>query len=296
VGRRSADDPRIYTDAREWLTNRFLNVTATTVERFDPAHAAEPTGHDWSPATGSGGRQSVFLWGRPGFIGVNARQRTLSLYFAYAEMPHGGGFDWTVHYFAGLQDGQPVFTRDESKAAPLDLDSTQAGDQAREPHDLVQQMSVEWVEPLGKWVMFYGGGIIDIPSPPLPNCGVLELFTRSDCQFVDVEQGSIRMRTADYPWGPWSPPQEVVAGGDPDVPGSGLYGPGGALNHPQCREAGCAPHTDSPYYGDDEYGFLYSANIIREWTTEVDGAVELLWNASTWDPYRVALFRTRIAP
>jgi len=121
-----------------------------------------------------------------GFIGVNAKGRTLSLYFAFVDMPRGAGYDWTVHYFAGLQDGQPKFTQDESKAAPLDLDSTREGVQPREPHDLVQQMSVEWIEPLGKWVMFYGGGIIDIPSPPLPLCGVLELFTRTECQHVDV--------------------------------------------------------------------------------------------------------------
>ena len=252
---------------------------------------------DYTPAGASGDARRVFLWGRPGFIGVNAKGRTLGLYFAYVDLPTGPGYDWTVHYYSGLQDGRPVFTPNEAEAAALDLDSTRDGVQVKEVHDASQQMSVEWIEPLGKWVMFYSGGIIDIPSPPLPNCGVLELFTRSDCTHVDMGNGAIRMRTADHPWGPWSPPQDVLAAGDPDAPPAGQYGPGGMLNHPDCRAETCAPHTDSPFYGDDEYGFFYSANIIVPWTRVAeDGAVEIIWNASTWDPYRVSLFRTRIRP
>jgi hypothetical protein len=110
-----------------------------------------------------------------------------------------------------------------------------------------------------------------------------------------VGNGAIRMRTADHPWGPWSPPQDVVAGGDPDVPGSGQYGPGGVLHHPACADESCASHTRTAYYHENEYGFLYAANIIEQWTRTVPGGVDILWNASTWDPYRVVLFRTRIS-
>jgi hypothetical protein len=136
--------------------------------------------------------------------------------------------------------------------------------------------------------------VITLPSQFLPNCGVLELFARSACKDVDLETGSVHMRTADQPWGPWSPPQDVLVGGDPSKPGSGQYGPGGVLHHPDCEGETCAPHTQTPFYNEREYGFLYSANIIREWTQAVDGGVDILWNASTWDPYRVVLLRTRI--
>jgi hypothetical protein len=66
------------------------------------------------------------------------------------------------------------------------------------------------------------------------------------------------------------------------------------LHHPACTVEGCAPHSQTAFYHPDEYGFFYSANIIEQWTRAVDGGVDLIWNASTWDPYRVVLLRTRI--
>jgi len=293
IGMRSTDDPKIYQDTRDWLTTKFLNVTPTTVESFEPG--ADPSANDYRPAGGTDGNQRVFLWGRPGFVGVKALDRSLGLYFAYVDLPKGQGYEWKPMYFTGTKDGVPQFSANEHDAAPLDLDAAEDGVQAKEVHDAVQQMTVEWIEPLDKWVMFYGGGLITLPSPFLPNCGVLELFARSACKDVDLERQSIYMRTADQPWGPWSVPQQVLEGGDPADPDSGQFGPGGVLHHPDCKGETCATHTQSPYYNEREYGFLYSANIIREWTQAVDGGVDLIWNASTWDPYRVVLLRTRLS-
>ena len=42
--------------------------------------------------------------------------------------------------------------------------------------------------------------------------------------------------------------------------------------------------------------FDREGNIIEEWTRTTEDGVELIWNASTWDPYRVVLLRTRIKP
>jgi hypothetical protein len=289
IGLRSGSDPRKYPHTRTWLTNKFLNVAARTVEHFEPGGQA----NDYSPArSGDGGR--VFLWGRPGFVGVGANQRSLGLYFAYADMPQGSGFEWAVNYFSGMVDGVPQFSRDQTAAAPLDLDSAQAGVQPGEVHDIVHQMSLTWVESLNRWVMFYGGGIIRLPTPVLPNCGVLELFARSECGDVNVGNGAVRMRTAEHPWGPWSAPQDVIVGGDPEVAGSGQYGPGGVLRHPGCTGEGCATHSKTPFYNEKEYGFFYGSNIIEQWTRSTAEGVDILWNASTWDPYRVVILRTRI--
>ena len=185
----------------------------------------------------------------------------------------------------------------ESEAVPLDLDATRAGVQAAELHDVVDQMSVAWVESLGKWVMLYGGGMIRLPAPPtLPNCGVLELFTGPDCVDVVIGRGAVYMRTADDPWGPWSPPSDVIAGGDPNAdPVADLYAPGGYLRHPRCAGPTCAPHTETPQAHADEYGFLYGVNIIEQWIKPTATGVDVIWNASTWDPYRVILLRTHIA-
>ncbi len=291
IGLRDSAMPKSYGDTRDWLTHKFMNVTARTVEDFDPAGSARP---DYAPAKGVGGHRRVFLWGRPGFVGVAANGRSLSLYFAYVDMPAGPGYAWKPMYYAGSVDGAAKWSAEEKDAAPVDLDSTVDGMQAVEIIDIVNQMSVAWVEPLRKWVMFYGGGLSTLPTAVLPNCGVLELFTGSECKGVVVGNGAVRMRSADNPWGPWTPPQDVIVDADPANGPQGQFGPGGALRHADCKDPRCAPHSEIFVYHPDEYGFFYSANIIEQWTRPAGDGVDIIWNASTWDPYRVVLLRTRI--
>jgi hypothetical protein len=277
VGLRSLSDPRKYTDGKRWLTNKFVNVTART--------------------EGAGAQQRVLLWGRPGFIGVGAKQRTLGVYFAYADMPQASSFAWRLHYFAGTTAaGAPRFSAHEKDAVPLDLDSAVPGVQPVETHDVVNQVSVAWFAHLEKWVMFYGGGMTKRPTAALPRCGVLQLFTGRECEDVVTGNGAVRMRTSDQPWGPWSPPQDVIVGGDPSVAGSGQYGPGGALHHPACVAEGCATHSRMFAYHAEEYGFLYGVNIVEQWSYPAGPGVDVIWNASTWDPYRVVLMRTHVKP
>jgi hypothetical protein len=256
-----------------------------------------PAHQNYKPARGSGGNRRVLLWGRPGFLGVGKTGRALGLYFAYVDVPVAPDFKWNVHYFTGTdKDGIPQFSDREQDAMPADLDSTKPGIQADAEYDVVDQMSVAWVDHLKKWVMFYGGGMGKLTSPALPHCGLVEAFAGAECADVDVGNGAFRMRTADNPWGPWSPPQDVIVGGDPADGPKGQYGVGGALHHPDCKEAGCAPPTDTPFYPPNEYGFFYCANIIAEWIRPAGRGVDIIWDASTWDPYRVILLRTRINP
>ena len=281
IGIRSTTDPRRYTDIQRWVTNKFSNAAFRAVDQD--------------------GQRRVFVWGRPGFIGVNSRGRPMNLYFAYVDMPRGPGFSWDVHYFSGTDaKGEALYSTNERDAAAVDLDSSQPGLQPTEIHDVVDHMSVVWIEHLKKWVMFYGGGMVSLPRPPaLPTCGILEFFTRNECKEVEVGNGAIRMRTADRPWGPWSPPKDLLVGGDPDTrPLSGQYAAGGMLRHPDCTGKECAPHTNAYGAGvnKDEYGFLYGANIVEEWIRPAGAGVDVIWNASSWDPYRVFLVRTRIDP
>jgi prepilin-type processing-associated H-X9-DG protein len=295
IGVRSLTEPGRYTDTREWATNKFTNVATRTVADFVPERGAGRATQDYRNQTGKNRR--VFFWGRPGFVGVNAKGSTLGLYFAYVDLPSGPGFSWDVHYYVGTgADGAPRFSRAESEAVALDLDASRDAVQPAEMHDLVQQMSIVWIEPLAKWVMFYGGGISETPIPQLlPTCGVLEVFARGECKNVVVGNGAIRMRTADDPWGPWSPPTDVIVGGDADQrPLADQYAPGGVLHHPACAGERCQP--PSVYMLKGDYGWLYGANIIEEWTRPAGKGVDVIWNASTWDPYRVILLRTRINP
>lgn len=299
VGLRSTDDPRRYTHVRRWLTNKFSNPAIRTVAHVDPAHAVDTADRNNAVADGAGSAQRVFFWGRPGFVGVGARQRSLALYFAFVDMPVGPDFAWNVRYFTGTDaHGRPQFSPDEHRAVGVDLDSTRAGVQTEEIWDIVDQVSIAWVEPLGKWVMLYGGGMVTLPTKELPRCGVLELFARAECSDVVAGKGAIHMRTADQPWGPWTPPQDALVGGDPAVsPPEFQYAPGGVLRHPDCKGDACVGHTDFQGINPHEYGFLYAANIISEWTRPAPGGgADILWNVSTWDPYRVVLVRTRIRP
>ncbi len=301
IGTRSTDKPKVYSIDHEWLTNRFLNVALRTVTDFDPPGKGaanpdfRPTGATPVPA---GRHPRVFMWGRPGFVGVNRTGRTLGMYFAFVDLPQGPGYEWKPQYYTGTdQSGVPHFSADEAEAAAVDLDASQPGIQSADAWDVVDQISVAWVEPLKKWVMFYGGGMINLPIQPyLPLCGVLQLFVGPECTEVVIGDGAFHMRTADQPWGPWSPPQDIIASGDPAVPGSGQYKPGGVLRHPSCTQTGCAPHTKARDINPQEYGFFYSSNIIEQWTRPAGTGVDIIWNASTWDPYRIVLLRTHIEP
>jgi hypothetical protein len=299
VGTRDPDDPARYGPDHEWHTNKFLNVAVRTVASFDPGRNPETKPlAQFKPAREPGPNARVFLWGRPGFVGVGATGRDLGLYFAYADLPRGPGYSWNLQYFAGLDEaGRPRFKPAESAATAIDLDSSADGVQADESIDVVNQMSISWIPQLGKWAMFYGGGMTNLPiQPALARCGVLELFAGSECTEVEIGNGGFRLRTADHPWGPWSPPQDILAAGDPQGPPVGQYGIGGMLRHPDCNQPGCAPHTSARDVNPKEYGFFYSANIIEQWTRPAGDGVDVIWNASTWDPYRVILLRTRIHP
>jgi hypothetical protein len=296
IGRRDRETPKRYRTEHVWQTNKFMNPAFRTVQAFEPP-ATAPAGfrNDFTPVRTPGPHSRVFIWGRPHFVGVNATGRYLGQYFAYVDLPTADRLDWTPNYFAGLDgNGLPRFSPHEKDAVPLDQDSTRSGVQPRNVYDIVDQVSVAWVPQLSRWIEFYGGGMVSRPLPPLLlNCGVLELFTGPECKQVQIGNGALRMRSAPAPWGPWSPPQDLLAAGDPAVP-EAQYGPGGMLYHPQCGGPDCAPHTGPAANTDKEYGFFYAANIIEQWIRPAGDGVDIIWNASTWDPYRVILLRTRV--
>lgn len=299
IGVRSTTDPEQYQAVTDWLTNKFINTAVRTVQDFVPKNGPGHEKQDYSPAATYGGNSRVFLWGRPGFMGIGAMGRSLGMYFAYVDIPADEHSAWDMHYFTGTDaDGNPRFSSVESEAVALDLDSTRPGMQPEEPHDMVQHMSIVWIDHLKKWVMFYGGGMTrsTMNNEALGECGFLRVFAGADCDTIVIGNGAIRMRTADDPWGPWTPPQEVVVGGHPDEPDSGQFGPGGALHHPDCNAPTCSPRSPFPIFSEDESGFFYGANIIEQWIDPAGEGVDVIWNASTWNPYRVVLFRTRINP
>ena len=275
--------------ARPWFTHKFMNLCARTVSDFDSARAGG-RGNDYRPADGSRpGAAKLLLWGRPGYIGTGADGRDLRLYFAVVDMPRysaSADFAWEPRYFTGVSaSGVPQFTADPGEARALDLGGAPLPEHER--WDVVNQMSISWVAPLGAWVMLYGGGT---------NETLAQVLTYGEGGLVEPDpEGAIQIRFAPAPWGPWSAPEPLLNAGSPlpvtEAPReASQYGPGGILRHPLCTAPECAPEEPTIHAGD--YGFLYGANVIDAWTEAVDSGAALYWNVSTWHPYQVVLIKS----
>jgi hypothetical protein len=295
--------PTVYA-TRDWLTNRFSNSTVATVESFNPS---SPGTNDYRPANGLSpmANEKVLIWGRPTFVGNRTAGRDAKLYFAYVNMPAYSGtgdIGWNVQYFKGLSStGIPQFDSNPTTAVPLKLNS--AGTSTTEAWDLVGQMSVSWVPALQKWVMFYGGDSFPDFTNPLLNhtalSAVAGVFGVEDVsRLVYHPYGSISVRFADQPWGPWSAPRDLFP---KDLAEHWLqYSLDGARRNPDCTDPARCVHHEAAAGNYVRYGFLYGPNIIDEWTvdqsTPGQPAVDIFWNVSTFDPYQVLLMRTRLRP
>jgi hypothetical protein len=302
VARIGNSDPSVpenyYT--RTWMTNKFTNSTARTVRTFNPAN---PTGtHDYRPIDGApaaGTNPQVFLWGRPLWIGANKVDRSLPLYFAYADLPQysaTGNFNWRVHYYKTIgANGVPVFSDNPTDAAKLSLSGGSKPE--NEQFDIVNQMSVSYIPQMDKWVMFYGGDIHPnlitlVPTLAGPNAGA----------YASDPNHAIHARFASNPWGPWSAPVSVYAPGNPGPPPAtqsgpvtGDYAAWGMIHDSNCVGFPCVSGEGNPLFLVSNYGFLYGANIIDAWTTPqgVHDA-DVYWNVSTWDPYQTVLMKSHI--
>jgi hypothetical protein len=266
-------------------TNKFINPSMHTVADFDPRRR-DGAGNVYAAASGKGANEKVFLWGRPWFLGSGRDGHSPRLYLAYFDLPKyspAGRFGLQLHYFTELKDGVPQFSMLQSDARPLDL-SNPGPDPTVEPWDVVGQHSVSWVEPLQKWVMFYGGDLSDLP---------IEAMGQSASAVLHDPEGAVHMRYADHPWGPWSAPLQVLKGSEADGSAASLpSAPRGILRRPDCTSPDCPPHES--FYGADERGFLYGSNIIEPWTRATPDGADLYWNVSTWDPYQVVLLKTSL--
>jgi hypothetical protein len=274
---------------RTWDTHKFSNPSATTVESYplsavmNHVRTGAATVTTPEPAGGTvSGAEKVFLWGRPGFIGSSSFQA--KLYFAVADVPAysaTGSFVWQPYYYAGDVAGSPTFSDVETNAVALkDVNGSNV-----EPTDIANQHSVRWVAALNKWVLLYGGDL----EPQLYEAGTG--VTRNP-------QGTVYIRFADKPWGPWSLRQPLLVGGDPAT-GGGQYAAGGVLHRQGCTpSSACIPGEPwwNTFFGRDEPGYLYGANLIPEWTVDRNnGKVDLYWNVSTWAPYQVVLMRSTVS-
>lgn len=279
--------------AQSWPTRKFYNLTSRSVTDFDPSRA-RGADNDYRPARGNAlPRSGLLIWGRPQFGGIGAEGRDAQLYLAWVALPEPDGeghFDWRPRYFAGVEpDGRPRFADSDSEAKALDLDAASDGDQPRETQDVVGQMAITWLPGLQRFVMFYGGSM----GPEF-----LDAVFNFDRDKVEHNpDGSLFVRFAQQPWGPWTAPRVLLAAGDvsDQAPAEGLYAPGGILAHNNCEGSTCARHD--PVFrliGGNNNGTLYGPNIVDAWTVEKPDTVDLYWFVSTWNPYQVVMMKTTL--
>jgi hypothetical protein len=279
-----------FTSVARLATNKFINATARTVTCLTGSRC----GGDYRPGHGA-----LLLWGRPGFQGLGDREAQVYLlaHRLPVRLDRRGRMRFRPRYFAGVDaEGEPRWSRRQGDAVPLALDGVVGGN-PHEEQPIVSQMSVSWIgEPVRKWVMLYGGDLADY------------LLADPARQRPGTHPGAVRIRFADHPWGPWTPPEPHLPPGRPDVVGD-PWGPGGVLFHDDCVDAGasvCAPGDPTrppdfflpgcpPIGATFDIGRFYGPNVIDAYTLTAGAtAVDLLWNVSTWNPYAVVLMRTRI--
>jgi hypothetical protein len=253
------------------------------------------------------------MWGRPAFSG--RRNFVPLLFFAYQTLDGfldaSNGIHVAPNYFAGYgADGKPKWSTDEADAVPVyGADAAlgvDGGAGSGSEFTLVNQMTVSYLEPFNRWVMFYGGD--------LPTWLLYDPDTDTELKPVNVEPvvGAIHMRYASHPWGratrdaplteAWSAPDPVLTR-DVAAPYLGCEDQSPML-------AGCTPEHDphrplqlvltldnftsitqadypaitkSCVDGDatrnvayklsgDGSGHLYAPNIIEQWTTDATSA------------------------
>jgi hypothetical protein len=287
------DDPSAFDSVYTFASTKFNMAVARTVSRLSDRRRDD----DFTPGTGA-----LLMWGRAGFSGEHGRQSQLYLLKHTLPLPvrSDGTVAFAPQFFAGVdpESGEPRWSPAQRDAVAIAMDGKRNGSPA-EPIIVVAQFSMSWLgPPVNKWMMLYGG---DVPD---------NLLVDPNAANAQGTRGPLRVRFADWPWGPFSPAQEYLSPGSPSMRGA-PYGPGGFLYHSACLDQPDAPcaRTDPVRPVDStlpgcptpaiqlDIGRLYGVNIIDAYTQpSPEGGLVVTWNVSTWNPYGVVLMRSRVAP
>ena len=284
VARRIGPDTNYRALPQTLPSDKFQSPSATVVTSLT----------NFDPPTGSGG--VLLIFGRPRFNSDPTQDPNSNLpYLMYQNLPLAtNGSNWSPKYFQTRKPaGDANWTPNVNSAAPI-LDSDFA---------ITQQLDVKYVPQIKKWVMLYGGSIADWFG-----------IEGTDPTRAQPRHGAIHMRTADYPWGPWTRPVPLLfreqmgpyyhcdatptstpAGCDnPWSIGNWTQGGGAAI--PGCTTDLPEPKTPTTCGSGQQRGNLYAPNMIVPWnnggvyepitrTTSLD--MSLL--VSSWFPYQVNL-------
>ncbi|MEL6556699.1 MAG: DUF4185 domain-containing protein [Bacteroidota bacterium] len=232
---KSIDDGRSFTKLYDVSDYKFINIS---VEKMvSTADFPEPVGTDIQVMFGSGAyrRSSVFL----------AYQTAASIESN------------NIKYYAGYQNGQPIWVDEESKAIPI-FDQPCVG-----------ELSVVYNAFLEKWVATY-----NCPS-----------FTGKNGE--NFERG-VNVRTSDNPWGSWSDPFLIYT----PAGNEGILGYC-QMMHRDWNQSTCDTIQDPGR--DYEFGGTYGPYQFNNLATgSVGSETTIYYTLSLWNPYTVILMESTL--
>ena len=159
-----------------------------------------------------------------------------------------------VRYFAGLADGEPVWSEREADARPL----VQPG--------AFGEVSVRWVPEVRRFVWMGASG----PEDPI---GL-----------------AIWLRTAEHPWGPWSPRRRLL-----DWVARGMWFDDPYSRFIKAHSDGTDPVGDRIFRAQQDATGAAYAPYFYDARLDAEDLV-LRYTLSTWNPYQVVLMEHRLSP
>ncbi len=176
----------------------------------------------------------------------SGKYRASEVYLAY--QPASGIEDRkTIRYFAGIdQGGKPLWNKKENDALPVfKLDDPGVG-----------ELSVSYNRFIKRWILLY-----NIGSPR-----------------------GINLRTAQYPWGPWTEPQVIF---EPWNDGGYCHFMHTSYENRQCDNVQDAGR-------ENEWGGEYGPYQFEHFATGDSQSTMIYFTMSTWNPYTVVLMKARL--
>jgi hypothetical protein len=167
-----------------------------------------------------------------------------------------------TRYFAGLNNGQPVWSDTESGAVPVMQSSPFNGSGWPNDKPTVGKVSVAYSNDLGLWLMTY-----DVAKQPEDVNGVYFAY-------------------APAPWGPWSKPQLIFNATRDHGYGVFMHNPGSNPPGPAGPMIGSTnnPQTDR--------GAIYAPFMIERFMRVAGSTLDIYYVISTWNPYTVVEMRS----
>ncbi|MGI8991641.1 MAG: DUF4185 domain-containing protein [Bryobacteraceae bacterium] len=170
-----------------------------------------------------------------------------------------------TRYFAGLVDGQPMWTSAEAGAVPVVVDNPLNGPVWPNHKPTVGNLSVIFSSDLGLWLMTYDGG--------------RQSEKTTGAYFTYAQQ----------PWGPWATPQLIFNG----VRDNGL---GAFIHNPAILPDPPGDGLNGPTIGSNDIyttrGGAYAPLMIERFTRVAGNTLKIYYTMSTWNPYTVVKMRS----